>query len=661
MRERLIRLLLGRSPVIREKFLRFRKKGGGRLKGLGYLLWLQLLYGWRPEAEERERIALYAKESESSFSRRAAPEEFAQELARYGAVSFDVFDTLLFRPFSDPADLFYLAGMELHYPDFRRIRMQTEARARRQRKAETGSAEVTFEEIWTAMEEETGIPRERGMEVEFGWELRCCTANPYMRQAVEALQRQGRRVFAVSDMYLGEARIRRLLEGCGYTGLAGCLVSGDEGVSKWEGGLYRLLRDRLGPGVSAVHVGDNPRADVRRAREAGLAARLYPNVSQAGRRYRPHDMTPITGSLYRGLVNIRLHSGLDVCSREYEYGFVYGGLFAAGYCRFIHAYAEAHNLDRVLFLSRDGAALLRAYRLLYPEEGERAVYAYWSRLAAVKVTAGGYKAAYFRQFLDHKAGGGFSLRRVLAGMELEDWLPDLCRTVGAHPADPLTHKNLESVKSYVQRRWPDVLERYAPQAEAAGRYYAGLLRGCRRAAAVDIGWAGSGAVMLDYAVNRQWGLDCPVAGLLAGTLSAPMTEADGTAPFLFSGVLESYLFAAGENRDLWKRHDPIRGDNLYWERLLGSTEGSLVGFYPDGRGGTSLRFRPPPAHPERIAAIHEGLLDFVRLFLETERRLGVTIPVSGRDAYAPMIAVCDRKNRRFRKGLEALLDEPHIG
>lgn len=89
------------------------------------------------------------------------------------------------------------------------------------------------------------------------------------------------------------------------------------------------------------------------------------------------------------------------------------------------------------------------------------------------------------------------------------------------------------------------------------------------------------------------------------------------------------------------------GDNLYWERLLGSTEGSLVGFYPTAGGGTSLRFRPPPAHPERIAAIHEGLLDFVRLFLETERRLGVTIPVSGRDAYAPMIAVCDRKNRRF--------------
>lgn len=79
------------------------------------------------------------------------------------------------------------------------------------------------------------------------------------------------------------------------------------------------------------------------------------------------------------------------------------------------------------------------------------------------------------------------------------------------------------------------------------------------AAAVDIGWAGSGAVMLDYAVNRQWGLDCPVAGLLAGTLSAPMTEADGTAPFLFSGVLESYLFAAGENRDLWKRHDRSGG------------------------------------------------------------------------------------------------------
>lgn len=661
MRARLIRLLLGRSPVIREKFRRFREKGGGRLRGLFYLLWLQLLYGWRPDAVEPERLRLYARGSESSLSRRASPEEFARELSRYDALSFDVFDTLIFRPFSDPADLFYLVGMELTYPDFRRIRMEIEARARRRKQAATGSAEVTFEEIWTAMEEASGIPREDGMRAEFGWEVRCCTPNPYMRRVVRELLAEGKKVFAVSDMYLGEARIRRLLEGCGYTGLAGCLVSGDEGASKWEGGLYRVLRERLGPEASALHVGDNPRADVRQAARAGFSARLYPNVHQTGGRYRTRDMSPFVGSLYRGLVDIRLHSGLAVYSRAYEYGFVYGGLFAVGYCRFIHAYAEAQGVDRLLFLSRDGAALLRAYRLLYPEEGERAVYAYWSRLAAVKVTAGAFKAEYIRRFLDHKAGGGFSLRRVLAGMELEDWLPDLCRSIGAHPADPLTHKNLESVKSYVQSRWPEVLERYAPQVEAAGRYYAGLLRNCRRAAAVDIGWAGSGAVMLDHAVNRQWGLDCPVAGLLAGTLSAPMPEADGAEPFFLSGGLVSYLFSAGENRDLWKGHDPARGDNLYWERLLGSPEGSLLGFYPDGQGGTALRFQPPPARPDRIAAIHEGLLDFVRLFLETERRLGVAVPVSGRDAYAPMLAVCDRKNRRFRQELEALLDEPHIG
>lgn len=661
MKERLYRLLLGRSPIIREKYLRRREKGGGRLKGMLYLLWLQCRYAWRPDTVERERITLYAQGSESSLSRRESPEAFARALCRYDAASFDVFDTLVFRPFSDPADLFYLVGMELRYPDFRRIRVQTEARARQRKLARTGSAEVTFEEIWEAMEGETGIPRERGLQAEWAWEQRCCTANPYMQRVVRALLAQGVRVFAVSDMYLGKERIRRLLEGCGYTGLADCLVSGDEGVSKWEGGLYRVLRERLGPGVSAVHVGDNPRADVRQAQRAGFPARLYPSVHRTGGQYRPRDMSPFTGSVYRGLVNRQIHSGLTVYSREYEYGFIYGGLFAVGYCRFIHAYAAAHGIDRILFLARDGAALLRAYRLLYPEEGDRAVYAYWSRLAAVKVTAGAYKAEYFRRFIDHKAGVGFSLRRVLQGMELEDWLPELCRAIGAQPGEPLTHKNAGKVKSYVQARWPQVLERYAPQVQAAGQYYAGLLRGCRRAAAVDIGWAGSGAVMLHHAVASQWGLHCSVTGLLAGALTAPMPEADAAESFRLSGELTSYLYSAGENRDLWRQHDPSRDHNLYWERLLGAPEGSLIGFYPDGQGGAVCRFRPPPAHPERIAAIHEGLLDFVRLFLETERRLGVTIPVSGRDAYAPMLAVCDRRNRRFINELEALLDDPHIG
>ncbi|HIW73097.1 MAG TPA: hypothetical protein H9684_02125 [Firmicutes bacterium] len=675
MKERLRRLLVDRVPGIRDRYEARRRADPamGRPAAALVLLWLNIQYyllfrrglGRPLHPPMYEETPLYADGSESSLSRRESPEDFAARLAACGAVSFDVFDTLLFRPFSDPADLFYLVGMTLRYPDFRRIRIAAEEQARERKAREKGTREVTLEEIWAEMETETGIPREDGLRAEWEWEKRCCYPNPYMLRVFAALRRRGVPVFALSDMYLGEARVGELLENAGFTGFAGLLVSCGHGCSKADGGLYPLLLrsmpDPAGSGGGPAHVGDNAHADGVQAEKHGLRAFPYPNVQRAGDRFRPHDLSAVTGSIYRGLVNARLHSGLTVCSRDYEYGFLCGGLFAAGYCRFIHDYAASRGVDRLLFLSRDGALLREVYCRLYPDEAARTAYAYWSRLAAVKLTAGYYRQEYFRRFLFHKAGQGFSLRRVLEGMELPSLLGPLCRAAGLRAEDELTNKNAGKVKSYLLDAWDEVLEAYRPQREAGAAYYRRVLAGSRSAAAVDIGWAGSGAVMLDCAVNRLWGIGCPLTGVVAGTNAARSPEPDAAVPFFLGGRLVSYLYSEQENRDLWKLHDPARGHNLYWELLLGAPEGSLVGFYPDDNGEPVCRFRPPPAHAARIREIHRGALDFVELLMRTEERLGLLLPISGRDAYAPMIPLESGRNRRFMEDWEGILDDAQIG
>ena len=72
--------------------------------------------------------------------------------------------------------------------------------------------------------------------------------------------------------------------------------------------------------------------------------------------------------MYRGIVNAHLHNGLKLRDRDYECGFVYGGIFALGYCQFIHDYMQQHRIEKLLFLARDGDILSQVYRLLYPEE-----------------------------------------------------------------------------------------------------------------------------------------------------------------------------------------------------------------------------------------------------------------------------------------------------
>ena len=648
--EKLKTWLLGGDPAAKEEYLAFRARGGGKLAG-GCRLLGRKLRG-RPPQEK----LLYSGGPESSLSRRESPEQLAARLAAYAVVTFDVFDTLLLRPLARPEDAFYLLGARLGYPDLRRLRIQAEEEARRRKELAAGSREVTLEEIWAVLAPETGLSQTEGMAAERRLEFDLCRANPYFLPVVAALRRQGKTLAVLSDMYLEEETVAALLDRCGFGTFDACLVSGERGSSKSGGGLYRLAQKLLGPGRACAHVGDDPWADQRQAEAAGWAAFPYRNVHRAGAPYRAEDMSPIVGSLYRGLVNTRLHNGTELHSRAWEYGYVYGGLFAVGYCRFVERLRRELGADRLLFLSRDGAVLLRVYQRLYPAEGERAVYARWSRLAAAKITADRFREEYFRRFLTHKAGQGFPLRQVLESMELTPLLPGLCGALGAGPGTELTHKNAPLVKSYLVERWDQVLACYEGCRQAGGAYYRALLAGCQKALAVDIGWAGSGAVMLDWAVNRLWGLGCPVFGAVAGANSRRSPEWDAMEPFWLTGRVQSYLYSSAVNRDLWNAHDPGAGHNLFWELLLGAPEGNLTGFGPKGP-----ILGPPPPHAETIRAIHRGILDFTGDFLALEARLGLTLPISGRDAYAPMALVCSGNNKEFRRGWEGFLDGAHIG
>ena len=130
---------------------------------------------------------------------------------------------------------------------------------------------------------------------------------------------------------------------------------------------------------------------------------------------------------------------------------------------------------------------------------------------------------------------------------------------------------------------------------------------------------------------------------------------------MIDGQLVSYLYSAGENRDLWKFHDPGKNHNLFWELLLGSPQGGLKGFSLDCNGSCVLQFRRAPNNEDKIREIHRGILDFVEQWGKIEQQLGMEIPISGRDAYAPMLLALNRKNKKFLHDLEDLMDEAVIG
>ena len=669
-------IFVNKVPGIRDRYKRMRYQGRGRVRVFAwlYLAYLNVAYhvfrrrrlGALEKYPYYETKILYAKGSESSLSKRKPPGEFALELAEYDVVSFDVFDTLILRPFSSPADLFFLQGDELGYMDFKRIRMEMEHRARQKKHREAGTYEVSLDEIYTMLADETGIEKENSMRRELELEEEYCFANPYMLQVVKELQRMGKRPIVISDMYLSTEQIQKLLKKCGFSAFSQYYVSCDTGSSKSRGDLYDEVRKREetlcgGRRLTFVHVGDNVTADVQNAKKHGFESRHYVNVNEAGRQYRPRDMSEITGSVYRGIVNAHIHNGIQVYSREYEYGFIYGGLFVTGYCQFIHEYAKSRGIEKLLFLARDGYVLKKAYEILYPKEKERCVYVYWSRLAAAKMTAAHFKYDYFRRFLYHKVNQGYAIKDILASMELENMTEELCKAAGVQKETELTDKNVEKVRDFLMEHWGEVLSHYAEQIEAGKQYFTEKLEGCKSAAAVDIGWAGSGAVTLEHMINRVWGLDCALTGIIAGTNTCHNAEPDASETFLQSGKLASYMYSQRENRDIWKFHDPGKGHNLYWELLLDAPHGSLKGFYIGAEGKWECRFKSEPKEKARIKEIQKGILAFTEEYKKIQGRSPLFRKIAGRDAYAPMVVAEGEKNEKFFREICGLVDEVGVG
>lgn len=662
-----------------------------------YLLWLNFAYyvlfchflERRPEVEMYESRRLNIKMSESEAYRKDNPglsvDTYVDKLKDYDIISFDIFDTLIFRPFAMPEDLFFLVGESFDNMDFKNIRIWAEGDARIKCRKRNGHTEIGLEEIWKNLEKETGLSASDGMRAEKNVEQKLCYANPFMLEVWKRLGAMGKKMIVVSDMYLPEDCVVKILENAGYMGIRKVYVSNSCHKSKAEGSLYceiikdwynidiestkvRRGTDLLGKkvktcananGFSIVHVGDNPHSDGKMARNCGIDVVPYPNINKNVLLYRSMDMSCIVGSAYRAVVSGHLYNGLHSYGMEYEYGFIYGGLFVVGYCNFIHEYYKQHKLDKLLFLSRDGDILKQVYDFFYPEDSTE--YVYWSRKAAVKLMAGVDKHDYFRRLIYHKMNQKYTISQVLHSMELDDLIGQLTDCKEIRPGDELTDKNGHLFRKFLQAKWDQIMEVYASQMTAAEKYYAHVLRGCDQVAAVDIGWAGSGAVALSHLTEKVWRISCQVTGIIAGTNTVHNAEPDASEIFLQKGKLVAYLYSQSHNRDLLKKHDPNKDYNVFWELLLSSMTPQFTGFYEGKTGKESSRyledlditlvFGETDVEQEGIRRIQEGILAFAHEYQRHFKDFPYMFRISGRDAYAPML-VAASYNERYLKEIE---------
>ena len=184
-------------------------------------------------------------------------------------VSFDVFDTLIFRKVGKPEKVFdRIASEDI---DFNHKRMEAERQARDR----SGAEDIKLDDIYKILGESYGTEQaEELKQKEIAVETETAYANPEALRFYRYLQEMGKRIVITSDMYLPTGVIAEILNNAGYTGYERLYVSGDQGLSKRSGNLYRRLIEECGTD-NILHIGDHPIADSYMAKKAGIKSFLY--------------------------------------------------------------------------------------------------------------------------------------------------------------------------------------------------------------------------------------------------------------------------------------------------------------------------------------------------------------------------------------------------
>ncbi len=272
-------------------------------------------------------------------------------------VSFDLFDTLVFRTFNTPSDVFRQQGRALvaaglfagTAADWLKARKDVEEAL----SVEAMPAEVTLEGIYDRLLHDGHFAdrdaRDAAMAEELRVEAACITAHPGSAALIAGLRAKGLRVAVSSDTYLPVAFIADVLKRLDLTPDE-LFVSSDTMTTKRHGTMFAQLKEKY---PKLIHVGDNPRVDFRAARRQGVkgfwfvwpyyadlegfgAERRY--LRQIGQEHLPATIALRTGSALEDL-------GIRWAVVLYDY------------LRTARAHARANGVTDIWLLSRDGESL----------------------------------------------------------------------------------------------------------------------------------------------------------------------------------------------------------------------------------------------------------------------------------------------------------------
>lgn len=581
----------------------------------------------KSDNKKKSNIKLPFVGSESSRLNRLKPQFLVKRAMLYDIVSFDIFDTLLLRNVSDPKKVFLFLEYETGIAGFADLRIKTEQRLRAECQKTEGHREISIVDIYKELEKETGIDYEYGINKELEVEEKLIVVNPYMKFVYDMLRENGHKIIYTSDFYYPKEYVAKLLEDKGYTVDDNLYVSCDYKKSKIDKQLYLEIQKDY-PEQTIYHIGDNVRSDVKCAEEMGIKPFYYANVNKAGEIYRADGMSEVIGSAYSAIVNNYLYNGLYQKSPAFEYGFIYGGIYVFGFCNYIYKLAVREDVDKVIFLARDGAIYQRVFEYLFPYI--KTSYLYWSREIGTKYCLEEDRHSFLNRMIRYRCNNTkkYTIQNLVEEIDVPEYREAILAVFDEQ--DLMTEDNADEIIRLTIEHIEIIEDTYRNKYRWVDKYLNNQIRDSESILLVDVGWNGSGPLQLAKIFQKK-NPDLKVKNVIAASLPSNVGQSDIS---ILSENLYAYLFSNSMNRNMQDVHKSARRNDFFFEMFTQNTEPSFSGILNDGQLKMDFQF-PEIENYELIKEIHDGIFEFSKLWKNYFKEYDFMYNISGYDAYCP--------------------------
>jgi len=476
-------------------------------------------------------------------------------------VSFDIFDTLLFRNVYEPIDIFKLVGKKLNdeIDDFCSIRVVAEQESRKNAQA----CECNLDEIYEEVSKKIGKKlAEKAKKIELALELEFIDVNPFMKDIFDYALKNMKKVYLISDMYLPSEFIYSLLDKAEYERVP-LYVSCEHRAGKGTGKLFKIVCEQNNLDKSKwLHIGDNKYGDYERPIEFGISAYNYKNIREYDKSLMPKT---IEESIITAIQNNYLYNGNEV---DYwsKFGMLYISPIYFGFTFWLYKLTE--NLDNLFFLARDGYIIKKIYEL-FPETDKYISYVYCSRKSLQIPSLLNQSDDFMIHMLTAKndlVKTKRTLREMLENAQLncDDEYIYIIKQFGFNSFDDVvTDDNYNSAKKVVAFLIDDIKHNLKKQYNLVIDYLNQEgMRNFDKINVVDIGWAGS----IQHSIRKL--LNKKTIGYYFGTVFSPDKND------LFTSTFGWYFDLDNSSVD----KENIMSNVMMYELIFSAPHGTTIGY-----------------------------------------------------------------------------------